>query len=435
MSVTDNNGCTSSTGVAVTVNPTPVALATANPASICLGSTTQLLASGGTGTAVFKWQNTPGISSTTISNPTATPPTTGQTVYTVNVSDNGCFDTQTVTVTVYGIPTAEAGNDQTICQGQSATLVASGGSTYLWNNTLTSSQITVFPTTLTMYKVTATLNGCSASDSVTVFVNSAPIVNFTSDTVHGCVPLHLTFSQTCTPQPLTYSWNFGDGTTSVLTDPAHLYKTAGTYDVVLTVQDGVGCHSSKTITGMIDVYPKPGVDFGWRPEVGDILVGRMDFSSITTGGVNAYSWTFGDTISLTNTSIDESPFHMYTIAGYYDVKLIATTNHGCIDSVIHNIQIKDLATFYIANAFSPNDDPYNETYGPSFYNFDLTNYEFVIFDRWGGKLFATSDMNKKWDGKVNGKDPAKPDVYVWRITFKEKGGRLFQYMGKVTVVR
>ena len=76
-------------------------------------------------------------------------------------------------VTVNALPIADAGTDVTIKSGQSTTLTATGGDTYLWSNGATTASITVNPTATTTYEVTVNKNGCTSKDAVTVTVNAA----------------------------------------------------------------------------------------------------------------------------------------------------------------------------------------------------------------------------------------------------------------------
>lgn len=96
------------------------------------------------------------------------------------VSDGTALDSISKTITINAIPNAFAGNDQAICNGQSATLTATGGGTYLWSNQATTSTITVSPNTNTTYNLTVTQNGCTDTDDVTVTVNNTPVVNLSN---------------------------------------------------------------------------------------------------------------------------------------------------------------------------------------------------------------------------------------------------------------
>ncbi|MGB0840624.1 MAG: hypothetical protein ACPGXL_10810, partial [Chitinophagales bacterium] len=132
--------------------------------TICQGETATLVASGG---GNYAWSNLLTGASINVS-PIAT------TTYTVTVTDgNGCTDTDQVTVFVGSLNVPNIPN-QTICLGESATLVASGGGNYAWNNAQTSASITVSPNSTTTYTVTVTdNNGCTDVESATVTVSQA----------------------------------------------------------------------------------------------------------------------------------------------------------------------------------------------------------------------------------------------------------------------
>ncbi len=162
----------------ITVYAIPVASAGSNQ-TICSGSSAQLNASGG---QTYSWSPATGLSSTTVSNPIATP--TNTTTYTVQVTNGTCSSIASVTVTVTNL-NINAGNDVTICSGASTQLNATGGVTYSWSPTigLTNPNIAnpmAFPSTTTVYTVTANSNGCSATDEITVTV-AAPTISAGAD--------------------------------------------------------------------------------------------------------------------------------------------------------------------------------------------------------------------------------------------------------------
>ena len=156
------------------VSPT-VTLAASDP-SPCVGETITLTAtaippSGRTITG-YQWSanTTGGTTSTTTSSPT------GNTVYTVTVTDNlNCTATATLSVIISPLPTAVISGDVDICQSETTTLTASGGDTYSWTNGGITSAISVSPATTTTYTVTVTAsNGCSDTEQATVTVTAAP---------------------------------------------------------------------------------------------------------------------------------------------------------------------------------------------------------------------------------------------------------------------
>ena len=70
------------------------------------------------------------------------------------------------------------------------------------------------------------------------------------------------------------------------------------------------------------------------------------------------------------------------------------------------------------NSFTPNGDNLNEVFKPKGDGIDASYYHFMIFDRWGEKLFETDDINEGWDGTYNG-EPVPTGIYVWKINTRE----------------
>jgi hypothetical protein len=130
-----------------------------------------------TGGQVYVWTPSTGLSNANVANPIASPTTT--TTYNVQVTNGTCSSIASVTVTVTNL-SINAGSDVTICSGETANLNASGGTTYSWSPTigLTNPNVAnpvAFPTSTTTYTVTATTNGCSSTDQLTVTVATPTI--------------------------------------------------------------------------------------------------------------------------------------------------------------------------------------------------------------------------------------------------------------------
>src|SRR6185312_10224986 len=135
-------GCNKSNSVTVTVNPLPAASAGSNTA-ICTGLSTTIGAASVVG-STYAWSPTTNLSSSTVSNPTASP--TSTTTYTVTeTNNNGCIASHSVVVTVNPLPAASAGANTAICTGFSTTIGAASvvGSTYSWSPTTNLSSSTV----------------------------------------------------------------------------------------------------------------------------------------------------------------------------------------------------------------------------------------------------------------------------------------------------
>jgi PKD repeat protein len=150
-----------------------------------------------------------------------------------------------------------------------------------------------------------------------------PTAAYTATPTSGDAPLTVNFTDTSTPgtSPVTsWLWDFGDGGSSALQSPSHVYAV-GTYDVKLTVTTADGTDNENKVD-FISVTPAPvapTVDFSATPRDGFIPMG-VTFSDLSTNGgapITSWSWTFGDGA----TSTAQNPSHTYTVPGTYDVKL------------------------------------------------------------------------------------------------------------------
>jgi len=221
VTVTQGN-CFDVASVEVEVVPPPIASVTPDQI-ICDGETVDLIASGGTG---FLWSTgqtsaqiavSPGVSTT----------------YTVTVSEQGCFSTATTTVDVNPSPATSAGDDQQICDGASAQLVAtglSGPGEYTWSTGETGDEITVDPLSTTTYSVTATNEfDCASTDEVVVTVNPIPLANAGPDQ-DLCEGGTATLNASGGSVNSTYIWSSGQTGQSIQVSPG----MSTTYTVTLT---------------------------------------------------------------------------------------------------------------------------------------------------------------------------------------------------------
>jgi gliding motility-associated-like protein len=173
---------------------------------------------------------------------------------------------------------------------------------------------------------------------VTRYSKPAPVINFSAPTY--CHNLNTYFtSQASIVSPYTiasYHWNFGDGDTSNIPHPIHVYDSVGNYQVKLRVFSSAGCYKDtiKTIT----VHNTPTAQFNTGPQCKGVPVIFTNNSSIISNDSLSYNWNFGDN----NTSVLKNPTHTYNISGSIPVQLIATSNFGCKDTVVKNVTIHNL---------------------------------------------------------------------------------------------
>ena len=176
--------------------------------------------------------------------------------------------------------------------------------------------------------LTATGPGGTASKTAATVINVAsvalPAVNFSASPSTGAAPLSVAFTNTTTGSVTTWAWNFGDGTTSNVQSPTHVYSTPGSYTVVLTAT-GTGGTASKTGTTIsVSAAPTlPVVNFSASASSGTAPL-SVAFTNTTTGPVTTWAWNFGDG----TTSNLNSPTHVYSTPGSYSVTLTATGTGG-----------------------------------------------------------------------------------------------------------
>jgi PKD repeat protein len=143
----------------------------------------------------------------------------------------------------------------------------------------------------------------------------APTANFSGSPISGDAPLVVDFVDSSTGSISSWSWDFGDSGSSSAQNPSHEYTTPGTYTVALTVA-GPGGSDTKTKVDYITIYEEIVANFSAAPTSGAAPL-NVSFSDLSTGDINSWSWTFGDS----GASSLPHPSHQYTTPGVYTITL------------------------------------------------------------------------------------------------------------------
>jgi gliding motility-associated-like protein len=223
-----------------------------------------------------------------------------------------------------------------------------------------------------------------------------------------------------------YQWSSGD-TLSIAVGLAE-----GNYNLIVT--DDNGC--TDTAWYEIENLKAPLMEFHTFPDhrrYYDQLDNPFFFIDISNAywqNVVDWQWDFGD-----NTFGEDSIVsHSYAEAGEYTILLTIETQYNCWDTISKKILIDEYA-LYIPNAFTPlTGDVLNDEFKA--YGYGIVNYTMKIYNRWGGMIFESDDINRGWDGTTrDGGNIASIGVYLYYIAVENIYGEIFKYEGKLDLLR
>lgn len=299
----------------------------------------------------------------------------------------------------------------------SINLIVTGGTppfTYAWSNGATTEDLeNLIPNNYTV-KVTDA-NGCTKSESfkITRFEQLTPsievLTDFNCDTkyvkqtfvghVKGGIP------------PYTLSWS--DGVVSGANN--EIMNTDNNGLVIFTVTDSFGCSANTSYNVDTPVLGVSNFSTGsYGKDMYDLysIYDPVTFTNLATGTFTLISWDFGDG----NFSDEENPKHIYTKEGTYTIKQTVTYPFGCQYTYSTTLKVEKGYSLIMPNAFTPNNDGMNDTFGPVFLG--LSDITLDVFDTWGAVIYSETGTNiRGWNGKVKDID-AENGNYYYKITLK-----------------
>lgn len=335
------------------VNCPPPQNAAIGPVDACNGVAITFDNQSGAGANGFWWDFGTGNPADTSNafEPTFTYPSNG--TYTVTLmAQKGtlCADTVTYTMTISGL-NGDFTYPDTVCVGESAQFTdistsAANGTVNGWQwdfgdgGTSTAQNPTHAYSSsgdYTVQLIVSTTAGCIDTVTHQIHVKIPPQANITP--LPGCNGLTVNFTNASDPGANGFWWEFGTGfpaDTSILTNPSFTYGSYGAYTVSLVAQKGTACADTATYNLIVSDIT---ADFtAVDTTCTNVLVPYTDASFTTGGGtVNQWQWDFGGAGSSTQ----QNPSIGYTVAGTYNVQLIAQSDLGCIDSVTIPIVVED----------------------------------------------------------------------------------------------
>jgi PKD repeat protein len=247
----------------------------------------------------------------------------------------------------------------------------------------------------------------------------SPISDFDILSHEGCLPFEANITAKDNHQNVSFCWEFSDGYKSKNKNIKHTFKKAGKYIVKLTTKYNCKINTSEQ---EITVYEVPESKFNYTVKNETYYFNGPDNSKL--------KWNFGD--NTTSTEID--PEHNYKLIGNMEVKLISLNSHACKSEFTQTINVEPI--FQIANAFSPDNNGYNDAFGPIFEYPENYDFELYIYNSQGKLYFKSFSANQSWNGKINNTDQtAEKGYYIWKLLINDKEGNKIIRNGNLNIKR
>lgn len=249
----------------------------------------------------------------------------------------------------------------------------------------------------------------------------------------GCAPVSIRFHNSTNPFQEEYKilWHFGDGSTDTVYSPMHLYEEPGFYTVYVKIINPLGCTLESEYNQWIEIKKSPVADFTYVPRNPNIINPTVNFHNLSQDA-EVFQWDFGNG----DYSFEFEPGYTYPDTGRYWVTLIATSKNHCDDTIQKALFVSPDVILHFPNAFTPNADGLNDEFKPvgSLYEY-VRAYNLTVWDRWGGKVFETDDINQAWFGSKFNQGPVLPQgVYVYQYYYMTPTGKEYRGRGSVTLL-
>jgi len=353
--------------------------------------------------------------------------------YTVTLKDaSGCADVKTKAVPLSGVNTVTVtpGSNETICEGSGVQLKATSNATsFSWTPVAGLSDPSILnpvakPTQTTKYYITAASTPCTKTDSMTVFVNAAPIANAGNNTticngksaqLDGSGGVKYNWS------PATYLDNANIANPNVLLPLSNI-----TY--ALKVTDNNSCTSLNTATVQIIVKSPEKLFVGNDTTI--VVNQPLQLNAVDVNNTGFVDYTWLPNFGLDNNAI-KTPIAI--LAKDISYMVTAHTAENCVGTATINIKVVAGPQIYVPNAFTPNGDGKNDLLKA--FPIGLKEFKyFAVFNRYGQRVFYTNDPAKGWDGTRSGKEINRSG-FVWVAEGTDFRGNSIKKQGSVILIR
>jgi len=271
---------------------------------------------------------------------------------------------------------------------------------------------------------------CNAPDVIEKTLSVSALVKARFETPpSGCAPYTARFENT-SDGGQQFFWDFGDGNTSTQLSPEHEYRSPGTYTVTLRVVDPNTCNVEDRTSFTITVFGKPVADFNVTPQPPTVNT-PLAFNNGSSSEAVRFKWLFGDGDSL-ETKNRQPVLHEYNKTGTFTACLIAFNSNNCPDTICKPVETLVQSAVDVPNAFTPLSGGINSEVRVR--GFNIAKMNFIIWNRWGQKVFETNSQKIGWDGKFKG--VLQPmEVYAYTLEVEFNDGTKTTRKGDITLIR
>ena len=347
----------------------------------------------------------------------------------VVVDSNGFQDSIIKTVNVGSYKFANVGNDTIICSKLGAItlqLNASGGVSYRWSPTLglsdsaVSNPIATLSTSSRYIVTVIDALGCEDRDTINITIKPSSVEVIASPkNIESCVGKEFQLSASGAK---FYQWipPIGLDKDNI---PNPKLTLLGSFSYVVVGTDSLGCADRDTI--VVKGFKIPNVKATSDNSKADCVENSVLLSA---SGALTYSWTpaiYCETSNASTTKARPPATTVFTVVG--------VDANGCegIDTITVFYEGKTVVR--VPNAFTPDNDGINDKIRPIIVC-DFEMIEFSIFNRWGNKVFSTTNSNTAWDGTNEGR-PCDMNTYYYFIKGKNSKGEEILMKGDITLIR
>lgn len=227
----------------------------------------------------------------------------------------------------------------------------------------------------------------------------------------------------------SWSWTFGGNFTSGLQNPVRQYQSFVNTTTRLIVSNGVCSDTFSTVVSFDNLLLA-------RFETPEFLCPgeQLTISNTTEGTVSAWNWDLGNGTQSTAQNPAPQNYSVRDISYNVVIRLEAINQYGCSDTFSRTVKVVNNCFIAVPSAFTPNNDGLNDYLYP-LNAYKTRDLKFSVFNRYGQRVFYTTDWTRKWDGRYKGQ-PADPATYVWMLSYIDTDtGRRIEQKGTSVLIR